>query len=232
MRAFFYPGLATSGETEVIQLPEREAEHLFRTLRAQKGEKVELLDGAGNIAEAVVTGKNLLQITTVKSVPPPKVSIRIYTAVPRGNLLPALLTSLAEVGASAIIPVNFTRSVAKPESPNERWQMRLIEGCKQSRNLFLPTLGKVITPQEMIADASANGCHCFYGAVGGSPDMVSAMPENLALAIGPEGGFTAEETELMRLAGWQGISFSHNVLRLETAAVTGCALLRFFAEKH
>lgn len=230
MRAFFYPELAAKQPNDTVCLPQREAEHLFRTLRARKGECVELLDGAGTLAEAEVTGSETLQITALKKFTPPQISIRLYTAVPRSNLLPALLTSLAEVGTTAIIPVNFQRSVAKPESPNERWQMRLLEGCKQSRNLFLPELGKVLTPPEMITDAASHACSGYFGAINGEMATSVKLPQKLALAVGPEGGFTAEETDLMLSNNWHGICFSSNILRLETAAVTGCALLRLLAE--
>ena len=219
------PELSTVNIGDITGLPEREAEHLFRTLRARQGETVRLMDGNGITAEATVSGKNSLRIDSLQTHPEPRSKIHIYTAIPKGNILPALLTSLVEAGASAIIPVNFQRSVAKPEKPNERWHMRLIEGCKQSGNPFLPALGTVMTVPEMLADAEKHGASGYFGAIGGQFNMQLSPSPVMALAIGPEGGFTEEEVAAMEAADWKGICFSPHVLRLETAAVTGCVLL-------
>ncbi len=228
MRAFFMPELKDCTIGSEAPLPPREAEHLFRTLRARPGESVELLDGAGISAKAEVVGDGRVRILEKTPVPPPALAVRVYTALPRANILPSMLTALVEAGASAIIPMIFQRSVVRPEAPGERWRLRLEEGCKQSRNPYLPETGPVMTPEEMIAEAARLDAPGFFGDRDGAPPSAigGGLSGTAALAIGPEGGFTPEEVEMMRRAGWQGISFSRYVMRLETAAVTGCAILR------
>jgi 16S rRNA (uracil1498-N3)-methyltransferase len=68
----------------------------------------------------------------------------------------------------------------------------------------------------------------FVADPGGFPPV--AWPavrrgRDVILAVGPEGGFTADEVELAIRAGWSAIQLGRNILRVETAGLAGCAAL-------
>jgi 16S rRNA (uracil1498-N3)-methyltransferase len=145
-----------------------------------------------------------------------------------------LLRQCAEVGIWRITPVSTAREVAKSgrDDVPERWCQHLVEGCKQAHNPFLPA----IESTRSLANAlSTAGDHAerWYGAVPipGEPlPAPSTVPPNpaggdIAWLVGPEGGFTPAEDETIRAAGFQALSLGPWVLRVETAAIVGAAVL-------
>ena len=224
MRCFFCDAIRDSGAA--AELDPRESEHLFRVLRAAPGDEVTLLDGRGGRAVAVVRPGRRLEIVRRETLPPEVPELHLCCAMPRRNRLDQLLTQAVEVGAAAIRPVRFARSVAEPE-PGERWQLHLREGCKQSGNAYLPRICPTRPFSEVLAEAVAEGV-AYYGAIGGSSaaDTETGTPRRVSWFVGPEGGFTPEELESFAAAGAKPLNLGPHVLRLETAAVCGLAVLR------
>jgi 16S rRNA (uracil1498-N3)-methyltransferase len=185
------------------------------------------MDGNGKSATAKVIEGKKLEITEVSVAEAPQVQYQLYCAMPRRNRLDQLLTQAAEIGVSDIYPVRFARSVAEPE-PNDRWQLHLLEGCKQSGNLFLPRVYKSCTLDEALADCREK--RAFFGSIADvSSDLLKSNSKDtspIAFFVGPEGGFTGEEVEKMVAAGVMPLNLGPHVLRLETAAIAGIAVLR------
>ena len=225
MRSFFCETIGAPGAA--AELDPRESEHLFKVLRAAPGDEVVLLDGNGSRATAVVRSGRRLEVLQRETVAPERPELHLYCAMPRRNRLDAMLTQAVEVGAAAIHPVRFARSVAEPE-PGERWQLHLREGCKQSGNPRLPRIFPTRSFAEALAEATSAGEFCCYGAIEG--DAPFELPAGgvgaAAWFVGPEGGFTPEETARFEAAGAHALNLGPHVLRLETAAICGIAVLR------
>ena len=224
MRSFFCETIGAPGAA--AELEEREAEHLFRVLRAAPGDEVTLLDGRGGRATAVVRSGRRIEVLRRETIAPERPELHLCCAMPRRNRLDALLTQAVEVGAAAIHPVRFARSVAEPE-PGERWQLHLREGCKQSGNPYLPRLFPTRSFADALAEATGSGALCCFGAIGEAASFaVSGSVEKVAWFVGPEGGFTPEETAALLAAGAKPLNLGPHVMRLETAAICGLAVLR------
>lgn len=223
MRSFYcdIPG----GPGEVLALAKRESDHLFKILRAAPGDTVELLDGRGRRAVAQVRPDRTLIITHCEQLPEPKCRLLLYTAVPRKVKLDVLLKQAAELGVWEIHLVTCERSVALPER-SDRWETLLMEGCKQSGNPFLPRILPPVKLSDALANFSGAG---FFGAIEKCA-LRSQVPVagNIGWFVGPEGGFTASELEEMAKANLSPLNLGPYVLRLETAAVAGLAVLRQF----
>lgn len=223
MHSFWMDVLPEPGA--VFRLPPEEESHLFRILRARPGETVRLLDGKGGSAEAEVRSGRELELVSRRTAPVPEQQLILACAAPRRQKLDTLLKQAVELGAWEIRLMQCARSVAKPEGAS-RWQTLLREACKQSGNLFLPR----IEVHDSLADAldSLADARLFFGAVR-PPDApfppVPAAGRSVFLA-GPEGGFTPEEEAALAARGAVGISLGPWILRLETAAVAGLAVLR------
>ena len=206
-------------------LPDRENTHLFKVFRASVGDTVEILDGKGGrgVAE-VLPGKRLLLKESVIT-PEPELKLHLFCALPRRARQDELLKALAEIGVWEIHPVICERSVALSE-PTSRWEVLMQEACKQSKNPFLPELKAPQTLADALNEVKSRGMSAFFGSVA---DV--QLPENfhnseVAWFVGPEGGFTPQETALMQTAGVLPLNLGPWVLRLETAAVAGLAVLR------
>ncbi|MBQ8754190.1 MAG: 16S rRNA (uracil(1498)-N(3))-methyltransferase [Lentisphaeria bacterium] len=222
MHSFFIDDIAPAGET--LTLAKRESDHLFKTLRARKDDLVELLDGRGSRAEAVVCADRSLRICSVEHTPEPAGKLRLYCAPPRKAKFDVLLKQAAELGVWEIQLVKFERNVSQPEG-SDRWQILLQEGCKQSKNPYLPQVHPPVEAAEMLRMIGERRESAWFGAIrtaSNAPEHVS----DYAWIVGPEGGFTPAEEEEMLKNGVKPLNLGPYVLRLETAAVCGLAVLR------
>jgi 16S rRNA (uracil1498-N3)-methyltransferase len=200
-----------------------EAHHLATVCRFRPSDQVCLFNGDGyeyparvvSVARHAVT----LEILTVAS-PQREAEIHIEVAapLPKGDRAQFLMEKLTELGVSAFVPLRTQRSVVHPrETKLEKLQRYVIEASKQcGRNVLLAV--------EPLADWSE------YCQRRGLPEIrVLAHPGGrsgsrlkgpaMALAVGPEGGFTKEETELAGAHGWQLVDLGPRILRIETAAL-------------
>ena len=209
---------------EIVELEKNDRDHLFKVFRASVGDEVELLDGRGRRGIAHVKEGKLLQLSEVENIPQPERKYHLYCAVAKRNKFESLLKQCAELGVWSIVPVKFTRSVSDSNKSGGRWQILLQEGCKQSKNPFVPQIREPITLAAALAEMKAY--HSFYGGIGEVSGSLDDTGRDAAFLVGPEGGFTPEELDEIKNAGLSTLNLGPYVLRLETAAVCGMAVLR------
>jgi len=216
-----------------VSLPQAEAHHAAHVLRLGPGNAVEIFDGRGGAATgrlvAVERGSAIVRVQSVRPpAPRPKPTLRLAFAVPKGKRLDWLLEKATELGAAALAPVRFARSVAgrKPLTPatRGRWLARCIAAAKQARVAHLPTL----EPVRPLADVVTPSTPAIVGALTDEAvplaNALTAMartgtPESVHIYVGPEGGLTEEEREVLWNAGTTAVRLGQTVLRTETAAV-------------
>lgn len=223
MHRVFCTAIPPVGETAPLEPGERE--HLFKVLRASVGMAVELLDGNGTVAAGTVVEGRAVRVDSVRRVPEPELKLHLACALPRRQKLDQMLKQAAELGVWSIRPLKCIRSVADGD-PRQRWEAQLREACKQSGNPFLPRL----LPEEKLLPAlerlKEEGVELYYGSVVPGETPAGTPKNDRALLIGPEGGFAPEELETLTACGAKPFNFAPYILRLETAAVCGLAVLR------
>ena len=227
MRCFYCENIG--GENSLVQLPEREERHLFNTLRGRTGDTIQLIDGKGVSASArVIEGKKLLVLEKEKYQEPSR-KIHLFVSPPRQNRMDQLLTQCCEIGVWSITLVITEHSVVRPEEGEapDKWKVHLIEGCKQSRNPFMPELRNVIHFNRIFEDVKEMGIPAFYGSLGESvaENQIAGNILGIAWVVGPEGGFSTSEEEMMKSSGFIPLKIGNWVMRIETAAVAGAVLL-------
>ncbi len=225
MHSFYCREIPESGT--LTQLEEHNAKHLFKTLRGKPGESVELLDGRGTVALAEIMPSRELLVKERSTAPEPAVKLHLFAAPPRRNPLEQMLRQCAEVGVWSITPVIAERSVALParESAPERWEIILQEGCKQSQNPFLPQVNASISFAAMLEVVKQGRMTAFFGAPGAGQAQIPAGVTDIIWIVGPEGGFSPAEEELLEQAGAQRCRIGRWIMRIETAAICGAAIL-------
>lgn len=223
MRCFHASRIGAPGE--VAELDAAELHHLFTVFRAAPGDRVLLSDGRGTLAEATVQPRREVVVDAVQLCPPPSLRLSLYLCPPRKKLMDQTLKQCAEVGVWAVRPVFCERSVALPEGEGslEHWRTELLEGCKQSKNPFVPQVFPPVKLSQALAGLS--GLLCYGAATGLRPKELRADGAEIALFVGPEGGFSDGELGLMAAAGAVPVSFGAWTMRVETAAVVGSAML-------
>jgi 16S rRNA (uracil1498-N3)-methyltransferase len=216
------PALPASG---TVRLPEDEAAHLARVLRARPGDTVRAFDGRGREAECRVvevarTGA-LVEVVRDVLAPRPAREVVLATSVPRGARMEWLVEKATEAGVASLLPLAARRSVRKEAGANEvrRWRRAAAEAAKQCGRATVPEVTDPLPMAEAIARTA--DCVRLVGAPGASATLVAALPARgrVALFVGPEGGFDAEETQALAEAGALPFGLGPLILRVETAAV-------------
>jgi 16S rRNA (uracil1498-N3)-methyltransferase len=129
------------------------------------------------------------------------------------------------VGVTRIIPIIAARSNTAGGGRTQRWKKIVIEAAKQSKRYHLPAI------EEPVRFASALELSAptkiVFAERGGGP-LKSALAGSPALfLIGPEGGWTDAEVESARRHGFHPVGLGDGILRSETAAIVGAALIRY-----
>ena len=238
MHCFRYDALRECSVSSLIHLEKEESNHLFKTLRAAPGEECLLTDGKGRKARAKVAAGKMLEILSVEEIAlPARPLLHMYIAPPRRQKMDLILRSAAELGVWRIVPMFCERSVSLPDrdSVDGRWKELLFEACKQSGNPFLPQVEEPVKFEKALEDSHLICQKRYFGSVRECPDSdagETVPPENAAWFVGPEGGFTDQEEEAMLRDGIAPLHFGNWVLRVETAAICGLALIHSLCKKE
>ena len=220
-----------------VELAGTEAHHLASVLRLKAGDKVELFDGAGMVATAAITKiikrKVTLQIEDVHRFPPRTTGrIIIAPGIAKGQRFDWLIEKCTELRTDRIMPVIFERGVKQASNPKilERWRNLVISAAKQSRRIFLTR----IDPPAPLCDVlellrqEYPRIQLIVGSL--TPDATPLTGQlfgqtDVAAFIGPEGGFTENETTLLKDRGTKFVHLTETVLRTETAALAFASVL-------
>ena len=229
---------------EQVELGEDESKHLAGVLRAQAGERIELLDGAGRTGAAEVVAphkkRTAIRILSQERKVPFAPRRILAQALVREQKMDWLIQKAVELGVHAIWPLQTDHAVVKIRAEETgrkaaRWQAIALAACKQSGNPWLP---EIAPPRPLAAALAAlrglPGAACFGALQEGAvplPELFArlrreACPQ-VAAFIGPEGDFSPGEVEALRTAGVQPVTFGPIVFRVETAALFVLSALQY-----
>jgi 16S rRNA (uracil1498-N3)-methyltransferase len=163
----------------------------------------------------------------------PSFPLVLATAVPKADRFDWLVEKATELGVSRLIPLITERSVVEPgASKISRLERTITESSKQCGRARLMAIDPP-TRWSSIAGAFAESLRILADPSGSPPARLPAIARGqpVILAVGPEGGFTPAERESAVQAGWLPISLGVYTLRIESAALAGCAVLFSRAEE-
>jgi 16S rRNA (uracil1498-N3)-methyltransferase len=205
--------------------------HLRRVLRTALGAPLEVADGCGGTAQAVL-GDGVIELTgPVTRVPPPHPTIEVAQALPKGRKLDEVVRQVTELGADAIVPVAAARSVTavtgdKATKATARWTAVARAACSQARRPHRPSVATPVDVDGLLERCvAASLLVAVPGAPRGLQDAVERHASHLVVAIGPEGGWTDEEVDRLVGAGAAAVGLGPHVLRTEHAAAAAVAVL-------
>jgi 16S rRNA (uracil1498-N3)-methyltransferase len=221
---------------ERIVLRGQEGRHATTVRRLAAGEQAYLTDGAGTVAQCVVTaarsGELELTVVEVSTQPRPEPVLTVIQAIPKGDRGELAVELLTEVGADVIVPWAAQRCVAQWRGERAarslaRWQSTALQAAKQSRRAWFPQ----IPPQADLAGVASR-----VGAAAAAVLLDADAPARLAdldipaageivLIVGPEGGIAPAEQEALAAAGATGARLGPTVLRASSAGVVAASLV-------
>ena len=235
MTTFAAPWLLVErGELEgrgVIRLDPEESGHLVRSLRRRAGDRVTLTDGAGTVAEGVVHSRSAtaatVELGAVITVPkPPGPGLTLALAVLHGQAMDWAVQKAVEVGVWRLVPLLAEHSQLRLRAARGRvhhWRRVARAALKQCHRPWAMEVGDPLALAELARLGRLDGGVLAHPE--GRPLGELPAGHGSLLLVGPEGGLSTAEEELLDAAGWWRLRLGPFTLRAETAAVVGAALL-------
>jgi 16S rRNA (uracil1498-N3)-methyltransferase len=220
----------------VVELPPGTAAHLVKVLRARNGDDLVLFDGSGREFAGSIEGVRGSRVAAqvgqgleVDRESP--LAITLVQCVPRGDRMDFIVQKATEIGVARIVPVLSQRSVVhldreQSDSKIAHWRAVAVSACEQCGRNRLPQLD---APQALIKYLGESQPRAVRLVL--EPELSGRNPslslvEAAEIAIGPEGGFAADELEAFRVAKFSPVTLGPRILRTETAAIAAVAWLQ------
>lgn len=214
----------------------QEGRHASTVRRLAVGERADITDGAGHVAECVVAAARQggLDLTVLgrRTEPRPEPQLTVLQAIPKGDRGELAVELLTEVGADIIVPWAAERCVAiwrgdRAAKSQARWMSAAVQAAKQSRRSWFPA----VTGQADLAAATRRVQDASLAIVldpdaGTSvTDLRPPLAGEIVLVVGPEGGISPAEAAAFQSAGAVGGTLGPTVLRTSTAGAVAAGVL-------
>ncbi|MGE4579999.1 MAG: 16S rRNA (uracil(1498)-N(3))-methyltransferase [Desulfuromonadales bacterium] len=209
--------------------------------QARPGEIITVVDPQQTFYRARLVSIEGEKATVVPFQPMPRamespVDIEVYQALPEKERFELVLQKLTEIGVSRIVPYTSARSITLPErdagqKKSHRWPEVIVRAAKQCRRARLPELFSVLSWDQATYYARQTELKLllYEGEAPWSLQEIlrESRPASVSLLVGPEGGFSPEEVAEVRDLGFLPVSIGPRILRTETAAILGAALVQY-----
>ena len=215
--------------------------HLRASLRIEIGERIWLCDEHHRRYHVHVAQLNKRELSgTVleeRQAPPSRnPSIVLAQAILKGDRMDWVIQKATELGVRAIIPLLTRRGVVRPtalrvESQQARWQRIALEAAQQSEQWTVPSIRLPMNAETFFTQPGDFSAKLILSErVEGhslrSLPLPNGSEASLAVVIGPEGGWTPEETALAERGGFTSVTLGSRILRAETAALASVSVLQ------
>ena len=232
MRRRFFVDQVRNGHAEISG---DDARHLTRVLRVEAGQRYEISDNrAVYLAEIETARKEHVIFRTLEKLPviEPPVRMILCAAIVKFDHFEWMIEKATELGVARIVPmisIRTERGLDKAAAKRlERWRRIGLEASQQSRRAHLPEIDEPAAWRDALATAAAYRYALDENTARPLPTAFPAerdADDSVALLIGPEGGWTADERSEFTAAGWVPVSLGPSILRAETAALAALAVV-------
>ncbi|MEM9787741.1 MAG: 16S rRNA (uracil(1498)-N(3))-methyltransferase [Pseudomonadota bacterium] len=219
------------GEGQSVPLSRDQAHYLFGVMRLDEGAVLSLINSADGEWDAVVAemgkkrGVLVCQAQTAPLRLPP--DLWLMFAPIRKERTAFIVEKAVEMGAARVMPVQTDYTQKANRMRHDKLQAHAIEAAEQCGGTFVPPVDDLVRLDRVFADwpDGRKLMFCDEAVAGRSAALPSVLAAPAAILIGPEGGFSPEEREMLR-----GLDFAHavslgpRILRADTAAVAALTL--------
>ena len=150
-----------------------------------------------------------------------------------------VVKSSSELGVDSIIPFEAARSVGhiaqeKSAAKVARWQKIALEAARSSHSAYVTRVEPVLSFDDMISSAPAKSLRLIFWEEESQKTIRDVLTdgENQAvndffIMVGPEGGFSRDEVEKTKAAGFTSVSLGRQILKVETAAAAIITIIQY-----
>ncbi len=241
MRHFFVDEISENSRTFTITGVE--AKHISKVLRMKPGDRFILMDSRGTRFQVAIESAASKEVVVVLERPVPKplpspVHITLCQALPKSRAMDYLIQKTSELGVDCIVPFFSKRTVVKYKKGNlinkmRHWHEIAINSAKQCGRGIPVSIDAPVSFRDVMEKwRGEDALKVVLWEEEESKDLksilkISPPAANFVGIIGPEGGFTGEEINVARDAGFVSVSLGNRILRAETAAITTVAIVQY-----
>lgn len=257
MSRFFVPP-ENVGEKNIVIDDKSDLHHMVKVLRLSVGDEIDISDSqeweyraelsyiGQDEAEAIILDKQRFSTE-------PHIKVTLFQGMPKQGKMELIVQKTVELGVGRIVPVFMARSVVtdngKTEKKVKRWQKVADEAVKQCKRGIIPEVRTPVKKKDVIEAFGDFDLVLFPyenedgvtikdvlrgisadGAAEGSTGSDATDIKDIAVIIGPEGGFSQEEAEAIVAAGGRSVSLGKTTLRTETAGLAAIAMIMYELE--
>lgn len=241
---FVSPGQITGKKISIVG---EDVNHIKNVLRMRPGQEIAVSNGEdGREYRCQIDGITETEVTcTLRFIKEDGLELParvcLFQGLPKGDKMELIIQKAVELGVYEIIPVATKRSVVKltgkkEENKRTRWQGIAEAAAKQSRRRLIPRIHPVMSMKEAVAFAEDMDIKLIpyelAEGMGRTKELIGRIREgqNVAVFIGPEGGFDDSEIETALAAGICPVTMGKRILRTETAGFTMLAWIMYQLE--
>lgn len=231
----YTPQLLTTGME--LELEANSSMHLLRVLRLRIHDELELFNGKGLVFKAVLIAekKQTAIVRVIEQLSKNNESplyIHLGQAISKGERMDYTMQKSSELGVNKITPLfsDFVNVKLEPSRIQNRlahWNRVIIGACEQSGRSMVPELSEPMQLAEWLKTCNEQQKIMLEPTVETVLLQPQQNPQSVAILIGPEGGFNAQEIELAMAAGFQAVRLGPRILRTETAGPVAIAIAQY-----
>lgn len=243
MRRFFTEPQNIEGNRIAII---EDSRHISQVLRMNCGDEILVFDGSGceytarlteiqkSVCYAEIIEKNI-------SLSEPKTQITLFQGLPKSGKMETIIQKAVELGVMKIVPVEMERCVTKIKNSSAgeekalRWNKVSLEASKQCGRGIVPSVTAPISFAKAVEEMTKMQLSIMpYEELGHSGKLglkellqSNRYAENIALLVGPEGGFSEQEASIAIENGIKPVGLGKRILRTETVASAVIPVIMF-----
>jgi 16S rRNA (uracil1498-N3)-methyltransferase len=227
-------------EGEYVSLEKGDIHHLLHVMRARLGDQIEVVTSQ-KLFHARVESLSPLLIKIIDSIEQKTelpFDVTLIFPLAKGDKVELVLQKATELGVKNIVLVSTRYCVVKIdqssfEKKKERYLKILKEASEQSRRLAIPNLYGVVDISHLPSFAFSKQNYVAYEKLSDHGVIFPFLKEKSSITyfVGPEGGFSEEEIDILVKQGFTPISLGGRILRCETAAIYGLSVIGYYLEK-
>ena len=220
---------------KAVELPGSTSTALL-SWQVRNGEVLTIIDGQGDHWRVRLDGSHLVPFEKLPAPTESPVRVTVFQALPEKERFELVLQKLTELGVFRIVPIETERSTTcadrdAGQKKSHRWPDVLLRAARQCRRAMVPELAPVTSWDNALAEAVQSECRMmlFEGETFWSLSelLYQQQPDNVALLIGPEGGFTEVEAEQAQALGIVPVRLGPRLMRTETAAIAALTAVQY-----
>ena len=237
------------GQDLIIMKNADDLHHMLKVLRLKEGDEVDISDGAqweyrARIESLDREEAELRILDKQAFAAEPSVRVTLFQGIPKQGKMETIVQKCVELGVHRIVPVFMDRTVVvdrgKFGKKVERWNKVSAEAVKQCRRGIIPEVSEAVRMEDLLADRDLS---CEYDLVlfayenetgttikDALQQADKSALQDVAVLIGPEGGFSDEEAAAITTGGGVPVSLGRTILRTETAGMAALAMIMYELE--